>query len=128
VLIFGDKYIPSPDFVRIKTKEDIEKTNPTDILFLEEFAKPFELAKYMQENFLEYGVYVNTLLNGLYANALGASYILASFSMAKELQQIANEYLWDLKVLAIIESEKELEVVAKAFIDGAIYKNSIKEL
>ena len=128
MLIFGDKYIPSASFVRVKTVEDIEQTNPTDILFLEEFVKPFELAKYAQENFLEYSVYVTSIKEALYANALGASYIISSFNFAKELQQIANEYLWDLKVLAIIESEKELEIVAKAFIDGAIYKNSIKEL
>ncbi len=128
MLIFGDKYIPSPTFVRVKSIEDIDQSNPTDILFLEEFSKPFKLAQYAKENFLEYGVYVNSLKEALYANALGASYILTRFALAKELQQIANEYLWDAKVLAIIESEKELEIVAKAFIDGAIYKNSIKEL
>ncbi len=128
MLIFGDRYIPSNNFIKIKSIEDIKKSSVQDILFLNDFSKPFELAKYCNENNLKYAIYANSIKDALYANALNCTFLISSLSLAKELQILANEYLWDMKVLSIIESENELETVAKAFIDGAIYKNWIKEL
>jgi len=123
VLIFGDKYIASPNFVKIDSIEDIKNTKPNDILLLNHFNKPYTLAKYCKQNNLEYAVYVNSIKDSIYANAFNASYILANFNLAKELQLIANEYLWDSKILAIIKSENEIEMIAKEFIDGVIFLN-----
>jgi len=38
------------------------------------------------------------------------------------LQKIADNYLWDMKILAIISSEDEIEEIALLEIDGAVVR------
>ena len=45
--------------------------------------------------------------------------------LAKQIQKIADNYMYDSKILAIIKSNDELENIAKNEIDGVIYKNLI---
>ncbi len=127
MLIFGNKYIESPQFITISAIEEIETTAPNDILYLKNFSAPYLLAKHCAKNNLHYAVKVNSIKEALFANALSASYIIAQTALAKELQSIADNYLWDSKVLAIISNDNDLETIAKASIDGAIYKNHIKD-
>ncbi len=127
MLIFGSKYIESPQFITISKIDDIEATTPNDILLLKDFSAPYFLAKHCAKNNLAYAIKVNTIKEALFANALNANYIIAQTALAKELQSIADNYLWDAKVLAIISNDDELETIAKASIDGAIYKNYIKD-
>ena len=127
MLIFKSKYIPSPDFVEVNSIEDIKKTKPSDILVLKEFKAPFDLAKYCKENKVAYAIEANSILDALYASALEASYAIAEINLAKQLQKIADNYLWDMKILAKIANEEELEEIALNGIDGAIIKaKSIK--
>jgi len=123
MLIFGSNYIKNSTLRAINSIEDIDKTTPNDILLLKEFKKPFDLAKYCQKNNLIYAIEAKNLLDSIYASALDAGFVIADFELAKQIQTLANEYLWDMKVLAKIKNEKELEIVAKAFIDGAIFYN-----
>ena len=127
MLIFGNEYIESPHFITISTVEEIDATTPKDILYLQEFKAPYSLAKHCASNNLPYAIKVNSIKEALYANALSASYIIAEIALAKELQSIADNYLWDTKVLAIISNDDDLETIAKASIDGAIYQNHIKD-
>ena len=127
MLIFGNEYIESPQFIAISTIEEIAATTPNDILYLQEFKAPYSLAKHCASNNLPYAINVNSIQEALFANALNASYIIAKIALAKQLQSIADNYLWDSKVLAIISNDDELETIAKASIDGAIYQNHIKD-
>ncbi len=127
MLIFGNEYIESPHFITISTIEEIDATTPKDILYLQEFKAPYSLAKHCASNNLPYAIKVNTIKEALYANAFNANYIIAQTALAKELQSIADNYLWDAKVLAIISNDNDLESIAKASIDGAIYQNHIKD-
>jgi fructose-bisphosphate aldolase class 1 len=121
VLIFEDSYIEEAKFVKVSNIEDINKTSPKDILLLQEFKEPYQLAKYCQQNSLSYAIEASSILDAIYASNLGASYVVASLDLAKSLQELANEYLWDMKVLATVDTKEELIGVAKAFIDGAIF-------
>ena len=127
MLIFGNSYIESPKFVTIENIENIQKTTPNDILLLKEFKAPYTLAKHCASNNLVYAVIVKSITEALFANALGATYIVAATLLAKEIQKLADNYLWDSKVLAIIFNDDELETIAKASIDGVIYNNIIKK-
>ena len=127
MLIFGNEYIESPHFIAISAIEEIDTTTPKDILYLQEFKAPYLLAKHCAKNSLTYAVKVSSLKEALFANAFNASYIIAQTTLAKELQSIADNYLWDAKVLAIISNDNDLETIAKASIDGAIYQNHIKD-
>lgn len=127
MLIFGNRYIEMPKFVTVQTIEDIATTTPNDILFLKSFTPPYSLAKHCLENGLQYAVLVNSITEALFANAFNTSFIVCEKTLAASLQKIANEYLWDLKILAIISNDNELEALAKASIDGAVYKTYIKD-
>ncbi len=120
MLIFNSKYIPSQKFVEVACVEDIKTTKPADILLLKEFKPPFDLAKYCQKNRLFYAVRADSINEAIYANALDATYAIFNFDLAKELQKIADNYLWDMKILAIITDENLLQEVALSGIDGAI--------
>lgn len=51
-----------------------------------------------------------------------------SFNLAKTCQNIADSYLFDSKILAIINSEEEIESIALNCIDGAIFLSALLPL
>ena len=56
-----------------------------------------DIAIYCQENDIPFAVVVNTLDDALFANALGANYMICEEDDALMIQPIANEYLFDAK-------------------------------
>ena len=120
MLIFGAKDIETPNFFSVANVEDIKKSTPKDIVLLKSFSSPYTLAKYCQENEVVYAVAVESIKESIFASNLGASFIICNFELAKELQKVADNYLWDTKVLAKISSEDEMESVALAGVDGVI--------
>ena len=118
MLILGSKYIDSPKFVKVSTVEDIDKTTPNDILLIE-FKPSFELAKYCKENSLAYAIEAKSALDAIYASNLEASFVIADIELAQTLQKLADNYLWDMKILVKINSEEDIEKVALLGIDGA---------
>jgi len=128
MLIFGHKFIESKEFIKIDSIDDIKLTSSNSIVLLKGLKEPFNMAIYCHKNGLEYGVEVSSLKEAIFANSLGASYAICEFSLAKELQKLADNYLWDMKILAIVDSDKEIDGIAKVFIDGIVYRNSIRRL
>ena len=127
MLIFGNPYINSPNFIEINSISQIDSTTSKDILLVE-FKAPFSLAKHCFENNLEYAIEANSIKDALIAVNLGCSYIIANLELAKTLQNIANEYLWDSKILVKIKDDITLEKVALNYIDGVIYQNHIERI
>ncbi len=121
MLIFNHKYIDSPKFIEIKNIDEINKTTPKDILLLSQLKEPFKVAKHCRDNSLIYATKVNSIKESIFANSLNSTYIIANLELAKVLQNIANEYLWDAKILTPIKDDTELEKIALLSIDGVIY-------
>jgi len=117
MLIFRSKYIESPNFVNVNSVEEINKTTTKDILLID-FKPPFELAKYCKENSLTYAIEANSAIDAIYASNLESSFAIADIELAQILQKLADNYLWDMKILVKIK-EKEIEKVAMLGIDGA---------
>ena len=126
MLIFGHPYIDSPNFIKINSLNDIKFTKNSDIILLDGIENNLELAKYLKTNSISYAVYINSIKDAIFSNALDANFAICKFDIAKELQNIANEYLWNMKILALIDSDDMLEKVAMHSIDGVIYENYIK--
>lgn len=57
----------------------------------------------------------------VYACIIGAKYVAVNKEDAPIMQKIANEYMYDTKVLALIYDEDEIEWVATHSIDGALF-------
>ena len=123
MILIGDKLVPFEDVFLIKNIKDIENTkaNSTVLFDFDE-----EILTYCYKNELFCAVVVNSIKEAIYCNNLNVKYIISEKELSIELQKIADNYMYDSKILAIIDSNEELEQVAKLEIDGIIYKNLLK--
>jgi len=118
--IFGHPLIDTEPFYLIENQEEIAKTPSNSVLKIEKF--DIKLMKYCQTNALIYMVDVTNIKEAIFANLIGAKYIKASKSLAKELMPIAQNYLFDAQILGVISNDLEIEELAKANVDGAWFK------
>ena len=125
MLIMGHSWIKSPKFRKVFSIEDIKRSQPGEIVLLEPLADSHTLAQYCQENSIAYAVVTNTLDDALFINALGAKFIICEEDLALTIQPVAQEYLFDTRVLVHIENEKEIAKIAKSGIDGVIFTEAI---
>lgn len=124
MIILGDKLIPFEDICAIATQEDIAATKANATLL---FAYDTTLMHYCMQNSLSYAVVVKSLREAIYANALKAKYIVAQAPLAEKIQPLAENYMYDAKILAIIKSNDEFEAIAKKEIDGVIYNTLLEK-
>lgn len=66
------------------------------------------------------GVIVYSLKEFIVASKCKVKYAIADHALSKQLQKCAENYLYDTKVLAMIENEDEIEIIANDGIDGVI--------
>lgn len=122
MIIIGDELIPFESFSNIDSIDSIKETKANSTVL---FNYSDEITKYCFENEISFTVVVNSIKEAIYSSNFNAKYIIANKELAKELQKIADNYMYDAKILAIIESSDEFEEIAKAQIDGVIFKNLI---
>ncbi len=126
MLIFGHPLIEAKEFYFVKDEKDILKTPSNSIVVFEFGEDSFHLAKYCSQNLLSFALKVKDIKELLISNAWGAKFALVEGDFGKEAQEIAEEYLFDMKIILEIESEKEMIKAAKSGIDGVIFRNRIK--
>ncbi len=119
MILIGDPNIPYENIVRIKSKEDIKDTEPNSTVLFDFNGLSLE---YARQNDIQSAVIVQSILESIYANSLGAKYIIVSKALAGEVQNLADHYMFDSRILAVIEEASEIEALAKEHIDGVIYK------
>jgi len=117
--IFGHEWIESERFYAVSKESDISKTPTNSLLKLDTLSSSLDLAKYCQNNLLRYALEVETIEEAIFANLLSATYLLCDKKLAKELMPIAQNYLFDVEVLAYIKKD-EIEEMAKVGVDGVL--------
>lgn len=120
MILIGDKIVPYEDISNIDSIENIKDTKANSTII---FRYNEEILSYSFTNTLSSAVIVTSIKEAIYANSLNAKYIICEKNLATKLQKIAENYMFDSKVLAIISSNDEFEEIALAEIDGIIYKN-----
>ena len=125
MLIFGHPWVQTPPFKKVFSQEDIAKVSSEEIILLEPLSDSISLAQYCQIQQKRFAVTVNTITEALFANALGSRYIICQQEDAIKIQSIAQEYLFDTKVLTLITSEKEIRKMAEHSIDGVLFPEAI---
>lgn len=123
MILIGDNLIPFENISAIKNTNEIKNTKANSTV---SFQFNETLAKYTYENEVSSAIIVKSIKESIYANALNAKYIIAEKELSKEIQKVAENYMFDSKILAIIESNNEIEEIASFEIDGVIY-NSLLE-
>jgi len=119
--VFGHEWIESETFYSVKSIEAIAQTPPNALLRINALATSIELVQHCQENGLRYALEIKSIEEAIYANLLGATYVLADKALATELMPIAQNYLFDTRVLAIV-SQNEIEEMARCGVDGVVIK------
>jgi hypothetical protein len=125
MIIIGHPWIESIHFCKVFSEEDIKNSKPGDVVLLEPLVDTIDLAKYCQLNDIPYAVTVNTLNEAIFCNALNAAYMICEEDEACVIQPIAQEYLFDTKVLVLIQEEKDIVKIARSGIDGVVLPEAI---
>jgi hypothetical protein len=120
MILIGDENIKYETIEKIAHRDDISKTSPSSTVL---FNFSLEILKYTQANDINSAVVVNSIKEVIYAHNLGANYIIISREdILLQSQKIADNYMFDSKILAVIENSEEIEKNALHEIDGIIYK------
>ena len=125
MLVMGHPWIKSQKLRKVFSIEDMKNSQANEIVLLEPLVDSHSFAQYCQENSVAYAVVANTLDDAIFANALGAKYMICEEDDALMIQPIAQEYLFDTRVLVLIHNEKEISKIARGGIDGVIFAEAI---
>ena len=125
MLIFGHPWVQTPLFKKVFSQEDIAKVATEEVVLLEPLSDSIILAQYCRSQKRNFAVTVNSITEALFANALGSCYIICQQEDAIKIQPIAQEYLFDSKILTLINSEKEIQKMAEHAIDGVLFPEAI---
>ncbi len=125
MLLFGHRFIPSETFYHITNVDDIKHTPPASLLTLPFSEENLDIIYYCNENQLRFALSIHTLRELVYASALNASYIIVTQALAQMAQKLAQEYLFDAKILVKIDKDDEIEAMALLGVDGVIYPNAV---
>jgi hypothetical protein len=123
MIIIGDKLVPFEKIIYIKNLENLENTKANSTIIFDYDEKTLE---YSFKNNLSSAVIVSSIKEAIYCNSLNVKYIISEKNLAKKIQKIADNYMFDSKNLVIIDSNEEFEQIAKDEIDGVIYRELIK--
>ncbi len=125
MLIFGHRFIDNVNFYHISSIDAIQNTPPSSIIFVEFNEDNLDIIKHCSLNFITLAIEVKNVTEVIYASSLDASYILVDKNLAKTAQDIAQNYLFDAKILVKISTEDEIEEMALLNIDGVLFNNTI---
>jgi len=117
MLIFDKMLTGDLPFFEIISFEDIKST-PANSTVLFDF--DIELAKRCRKSSLSYAMRVKDIKELVYANALECEYAFVNKEFAKTAQNIADEYIFDMKIILPVTSKDELEWAALQSIDGVL--------
>jgi hypothetical protein len=120
MLIFGDIFNDGLPFYEIISSEDLKNT-PSNSTVLFDYDE--KLAKYCKDNSVSYAMRVKSIKELVYANALECDFAFVDKEFAKTAQDIANEYMFDMKIILSVTNDKELEWAAMNGIDGVWFRS-----
>lgn len=119
MIILGNPIFSAEQFHTVSTIDDVATTPNNSTVLLQKI--DLQLQKYCATHNVSYGVKANTITDAIYANALKAKYIICEKDNAQALQKLAEDYMFDAKIVVSITSQDEIEWVARNAIDGVVY-------
>jgi hypothetical protein len=124
MIIIGNKYIKYPELCVIKSIKEIQTTDANSIVAFK-FDKT--MAKYCNDNDVKYAIFSDCIIDAVFANGLNASFIIVEHN-GIQIQKLAENYMFDSKILQMIEDDNAIEQVALCGIDGVVYQSLLKDL
>lgn len=125
MLLFGHRFISSQSFYHVSDIDAIVKTPPSSALLIDFSEENLDIISHARANNIIFALRVEDITQLIYASALGASFVIVPKALAKTAQDIAENYLFDAKILVHIQKEEEIEELALLGVDGAIFSSAI---
>jgi len=128
MLLFGHRFIENENFYHIADIDAVIKTPPSSTLYLEFSEENLDIISYLNNNNINFALSIANITELIYASTLNAKYIFVHKDLAKSSQDIAESYLFDAKILVMIEDESEIEEFAIMGIDGVLFSRAIVKI
>lgn len=125
MLIFGHRFIDSQNFHHISDIDSIQNTPPSSCVLVEFEEENLDIIKHCSLNSIAIAILAKNITEIIYSSTLGASYIIVNKSLAKMAQDLAQNYLFDAKILVMLEKEQDIEELALLGVDGILFSNAI---
>jgi len=125
VLIFGHPYLESPTLYHVDNIEAISNTPSNANICLEYSSSNIDLINYCRQNKLNFSLSINSIKELIFAENFDAKYIIINSNLVHSAQKIAEQYLFDAKILCRVSSEEEIEPLAIQGVDGVLFKEAI---
>lgn len=125
MILIGHPYIESESFAKADSIDAVADTPSGSTLFMPYGESRIPLCKHCVANGVKVAMQVDSITEAILANALKVRYIICEKSLAPEIQKLAENYMFDPKILCIIASESDIEWCALNEIDGVIFKEVI---
>ena len=125
MLIFGHRFIQSKSFYHIQSIDAIPNTPPSSTLYIPFDEQNLDIINYLTLNQITFALEVSSITEVMYASSLGASYIIVTKEILTMAQNIANNYLFDAKILIMIEDESEIQEMALLGVDAVLFSSAI---
>ncbi|EAB5244215.1 hypothetical protein PXI10_05785 [Campylobacter jejuni] len=120
MLIIGHKLLKNLDFSFIESVEEVKDNKVYCIVYDE------KLISYLSQNDFEFAILVQNKDEIFLANALGAKFLLCNDKkLAKFASKVAEFYVFDSRVLIIVDKLENFKKFYKLKIDGIILKDNI---
>lgn len=125
MIIYGHRFLADTPFYHVTNIDAILNTPPSSTIFVEFSEDNLDIITHANANQIALALSVKNITQIIYASSLSASFIIVSKELAKTAQNLANNYLFDAKILVNIENENEIEELAILGVDGVIFSNAI---
>ena len=121
MIILNDNLFSDETFYFIETKNEIENSPHNSTIIFNYNDKELETYKFCKKNNIEYGVIISSIREFIFLINLNCKYVLCkNLELAKELQNLADNYLTETKIILICKNFDNIEIIAKNQIDGII--------
>lgn len=122
MIIIGHKLGYEYNFIKIQSKEKITNHDNYYVFTYNE-----NLMLYCKKNDIKYATFIQNEQEAILSNAANASFVISeNLDLLKIVQNIANEYLFDCKILYLGDID-DIKKIASNCIDGLILKEAIHE-
>lgn len=122
----GYKAIEYPEFKKISSIDEIKRVDNACVVWFESADdEDYALCNHCQKYNIKYAIKVENLTDFVLRSCLGPAYVILEKS-PDAYQKIAETYLFDTKILYVIEDKSEIEQLAKMGIDGVIFREILE--
>jgi hypothetical protein len=128
MILFGHRFIESENFYHVLSIDAIQNTPPSSIILVDFNEENLDIIDHAVINSMPLAIQVENITQIIYASSFGATYILVTKELAKTAQDLADNYLFDAKILVHVEEEDEIEELALLGVDGVIFSNAIVKI